>query len=293
MPTVGKTAFSAARTMNTKRGFVVRINEALRHEAREQFNSNGYYHARSVFSATEIARLEDDFDLIVEQIAGSCENINARWDGEEAGRLAEESDAVFHTHNVQRYSRNWLDAILNDSFLEFARTFLGENIILHHSKLFQKPAGHGAPFPMHQDWPYFPTSQDKMIAGVIHVSKATDQMGCLRFWPASHKLGRLEAAHGRQGSRALLDYPLEEASAIEAEPGDTVFFHYLTLHGSKPNRSLDPRKTVLVQMYAGEEEVEEGHFGMHINEQLVLRGRNIHISRARAGVPRETRGIHR
>ena len=31
----------------------------------------------------------------------------------------------------------------------------GDDVILHHSKLFQKPAEQGAPFPMHQDWAYF------------------------------------------------------------------------------------------------------------------------------------------
>ena len=66
---------------------------------------------------------------------------------------------VVHTHNVQMYSAAWLRAMLHPQFLARAQAILGPNVILHHTKLFQKPAEKGAPFPMHQDWGYFPTVQ--------------------------------------------------------------------------------------------------------------------------------------
>jgi len=77
-------------------------------------------------------------------------------------------------------------------------------------------------------------------------------------------------------------YPIEEAVALEANPGDLVFFNYLTLHGSMPNRSDDVRKTVLVQMHAGDDEIEnpEGH----PYDKWVLAGRNHHMSRVQAGI---------
>jgi len=153
--------------------------------------------------------------------------------------------------------------------------------VLHHSKLFQKPAEAGAPFPMHQDWPYFPTVNDTMIAGIIHVSEATDEMGCLRVYPGSHRLGRIEGADGRRENAVLDDYPIEKATTVEADPGDIVFFHYFTLHGSMPNRSDKVRKTVLCQLHAGTDRVEDGNH--HPNERMVLRGWNHHIGREAAG----------
>ena len=54
---------------------------------------------------------------------------------------------------------------------------------------------------------------------------------------------------GHSDSDLLSKYPLEDSQPIEAEPGDVVFFHYFMLHGSKPNRSQQTRKTVLVQMH--------------------------------------------
>ncbi|MFV2069858.1 MAG: phytanoyl-CoA dioxygenase family protein [Pirellulales bacterium] len=68
---------------------------------------------------------------------------------------------------------------------------------------------------------------------------------------------------------------------MEAKAGDVVFFHYFTLHGSMPNRSERPRKTVLMQLYAGDDQMVDD--ADHPNEQLVLRGWNYHATRESAG----------
>lgn len=244
------------------------------------FEENGYYHAKGLLSASQLDPLQRDFDRIVGQLLRSGEQVDATWDGDETARLARAGDKILHTHNVQKYSRAWLNAFLDEGFLDVAEEMLGPDIVLHHSKLFQKPAEAGAPFPMHQDWPYFPTEQDRMIAAIVHVSDATDEMGCLRVYPGSHKLGRIAGADGRQANATLDRYPIEQARVLEAKAGDVVFFHYLTLHGSMPNRSDRTRKTVLVQMYDGQDRVVEGN--THPDERMVLRGWNHHASRASA-----------
>jgi len=241
------------------------------------FQENGYYLAKGVFDAREIQVLETDFDRIVEQLNRSGESINARWEGAQADKIGAGQTVILHTHNVQIYSEAWHRAFLQERFLDAAGEFLGPDIVLHHSKLFQKPPEKGAPFPMHQDWSYFPTVKDTMIAGIIHVSPATDEMGCLRVYPGSHRLGRVQGTSGMQGSEFLDRYPLEGAVPLEAEPGDVAFFHYFTLHGSKPNVSHRTRKTVLVQMHAGTDAVEDAV--QHPNARLVLRGWNSHAGR--------------
>jgi len=240
------------------------------------FAESGYWIAKGVFNATEIAELERNFDRIVQQILATGEEVNARWGGPEMERMGAANTVVLHTHNVHQYSAAWLRAFLHPGFLAAARDLLGENVVLHHSKLFQKPAEQGAPFPMHQDWGYFPTLKDTMMAGIIHVSEATDEMGCLRVYPGSHKLGRLTGAMGSEAT-LLERYPIGGATALEAEPGDVVFFHYCLIHGSLPNRSDRTRKTVLVQLHSGDDAVEPGC--THPAENLVLSGWNAHMSR--------------
>jgi phytanoyl-CoA hydroxylase len=249
-------------------------------EITKSFQENGYYLAKNVYSPTEVADLERDFDRIVQQLRGSGEVVDARWKGAAIDKI-DQNTVVVHTHNVQIYSAAWLRAFLQPRFLEISQAILNSpDVILHHSKLFQKPAEKGAPFPMHQDWSYFPTVKDNMIAGIIHVSNATDEMGCLRVYPGSHRLGRKAESNGQSEATDnwLKDYPIEKATVVEAEPGDVVFFHYFTLHGSMPNRSSKVRKTVLVQMHSGDDKVEDAV--QHPNARLVLAGWNHHAKRS-------------
>jgi len=245
------------------------------------FEEHGFYHAKAVFQADEVAALERDFDGIVAQLTASGEVVDATWDGGETDKIARAGDVILHTHNVQKYSRTWLNAFLNPRFLDVAEAILGPDIILHHSKLFQKPSEHGSPFPMHQDWPYFPTLNDSMIAGIIHVSDATDEMGCLRVYPGSHKLGRVDGSDGRRQNDVIDRHPIQDAMPVECAAGDVVFFHYFTLHGSMPNRAAKTRKTVLCQLYEGHDQIEPGNG--HPDERMVLRGWNHTISRTKAG----------
>lgn len=251
-------------------------------DIRAEFQEKGYYVAKGVFSKEEVSTLEQEFDRIVNQVLAANESTNARWGGPEMERLGAEQTVVTHTHNVQNYSSVWLRAFLQDRFLEVTSAILGPDIVLHHSKLFQKPAENGAPFPMHQDWDYFPTEKDTMIAGIIHVSRATDEMGCLRVYPGSHKLGRLDQSNGNYESVITREYPIENATPVEVEAGDVVFFHYFTIHGSMPNRSNEVRKTVLVQMHSGDDKVEDGI--THPNARTVLQGFNHHATRSSAGM---------
>jgi ectoine hydroxylase-related dioxygenase (phytanoyl-CoA dioxygenase family) len=241
-----------------------------------RFQEDGFAVARGVFSPSEVVELESEFDRIVAQISSAQEETNARWSGPEMDRMGAENTVVLHTHNVQRYSAAWMRALIHPGFLAAAGEILGPDIILHHSKLFQKPAENGAPFPMHQDWEYFPSEKDTMAAAIIHVSRADDQMGCLRVYPGSHRLGRVRESQG-QAETFLRDYPIEGATPLEAEAGDVVFFHYFTVHGSLPNRSKDVRKTVLVQMHSGQDRMEPA---AHPYEGICLAGWNHAATRA-------------
>lgn len=245
-------------------------------DVRDTFDTQGFYLAKQVYGGELLAAMAADFDRIVAQLITSGEDINARWNRAEPGKT------VVHTHNVQQYSAVWLRALLHEPFLEIARAILGLDIVLHHTKLFLKFAEEGASFPMHQDWRYCPTEKDTMIAAVIHLTQATDEMGCFRVYPASHKRGRLPNSSGAVDSDEMREFPMEGATVVEAEPGDVLFFHYCLVHGSPPNHSRYARKTVLVQLHAGHDRPEDGASN-HPYEGLVLSGWNSYATRSRAG----------
>ena len=247
------------------------------------FGENGYYFAKGIYSAEEVKVMESDFDRVVDQLLKSDENVNARWQSRLTDALDGGESVIIHTHNIQSFSAVWMQAFLQEKFLDTAEAILGPDIMLHHSKLFCKPPETGSPFPMHQDWQYFPSVKDTMIAAIIYVSAATDEMGCVRVYPGSHKqLGRTGGMIGDGANAEVTDrYPIENATVLAAEPGDVLFFSYFTLHGSMPNYSNKTRKSVLVQMHAGDDEIEAEN--SHTNVQLVLRGWNHLATRSSVG----------
>tara|TARA_B100000676_G_C18029209_1_gene817545 strand:- start:951 stop:1730 length:780 start_codon:yes stop_codon:yes gene_type:complete len=246
-----------------------------------KFEKNGFYLARGLFDKNQISVFEKEFDKIVNQIKKSGEYINARW-GSELTKNNEKSDSeVLHTHNVQSYSQKMLKMVQNKRLLDCVEMFLGKDIVLHHTKLFLKSPLKGSAFPLHQDWSYFPTEKNTMIAAVIHISDSKKDMGCIRVVPGSHKLGKIRNSDGHSFIKKIHGkHSLDEAMEVRASRGDVLFFHCCTVHGSKANNSPLPRKTIVLQLYSGKDVVERNK---HTNVQLTLRGWNYHATRNNIG----------
>ena len=243
------------------------------------FKEKGFYAQSSLFTKEALQKYSLEFDRIVTQLQESGEDINARWGSELTKDIEQSESQVIHTHNVQSYSAEMMAMIQNEEFLDAVEELIGPDIILHHTKLFLKPPGNGSAFPLHQDWSYFPTEKNSMIAAVIHLSESDESMGCMRIVPGSHKLGKMEKTDGHSFVKGVHDrYQLEDAEPVNADPGDVVFFHCCSLHGSMQNVSEKPRKTVLVQLYSGSDKVIDGN--RHTNVQLVLRGINHYATRS-------------
>jgi ectoine hydroxylase-related dioxygenase (phytanoyl-CoA dioxygenase family) len=244
------------------------------------YAEHGFYHARGVLGSADVAVLERDFDRIVEQLRRSGEVINARWARDTTSAIDGGTDTeVIHTHQVQKFSAAWGRLMYDDRLLDIAEALIGPDIQLHHTKLFLKPAGRGAPFPPHQDHGYFPTVANSMLAMNVAVTRHDEANGCLRVWPGSHKLGPLPSSMGGDHD-FFARFPFEESVPVVCDPGDLVFFSYLTVHGSLMNQSDRPRKHVLVQLLSGRDRIEKPG---HTCSNLVLRGWNHHMTRNAAG----------
>ena len=244
----------------------------------DDFNKNGFIIKKDLFKLKDLDVYVNEFDKIVSQLKKSNEDINARWGSGLTSDIEADDSLVIHTHNVQNYSSLMLEMIQNKEFLDVVEKIIGPDIVLHHTKLFEKAPKNGAAFPLHQDWSYFPTDHNSMIAAVIHLSDSNEEMGCVRIIPGSHNLGKVEDSDGHKYNSEIHDkYNLDAAIPIIASPGDVLFFHCCSLHGSMANTSSKSRKTILVQLYSGKDKIIKGN--MHTNAQLVLRGFNYSSTR--------------
>ena len=205
------------------------------------YDENGFVLCRGLLSAQEARVLRQETHELANRLV-QFRNINAAW-----ATVRDTNTVVQHCHDVQCYSAMFTRLIVDPRFTAVAASIIGPNVQLHHTKMFIKPPEQGAPFPMHQDYPYFPHQRNTMIAAIFHFDDAPVERGCVRFVPGSHKLGPI-AVSTPDFSLPPEQYPIEKALPCPAKAGDVVFFNYLTIHGSGINASSEARTTLLVQM---------------------------------------------
>ena len=203
---------------------------------RNFYQENGYLHVEGLLTPEEAAAYRAECHAL----AGRIGENDATW-----ASLRGQGTRITHCHDVQFQSAAFTRLLVDDRLAGAAQGIIGPNVQLHHTKMFIKPPEKGSPFPMHQDYPYFPHEQHSMIAVIIHFDDAPEEKGCLRVVPGSHKLGPLEAVGE---DHHLPQFPLEAATPIPAKAGDAIFMSYLLVHGSGVNRSNEARTTILVQM---------------------------------------------
>lgn len=208
----------------------------LSQDQRDSYFTNGFIHVEGMFTAEECASFRSEIHALADRLG----NPDATW-----ASVKKADTKITHCHNVQFECAAITRLLTDPRFTGVAQAIIGPNVQLHHTKMFVKPPENGSPFPMHQDYPYFPHAENSMTAAIMHFDDAPVEKGCLRVVPGSHKLGPLEPVGE---DRHLVGYEIEDATPIPAKAGDVVFFNYLLIHGSGLNISNEARTTLLVQM---------------------------------------------
>lgn len=206
------------------------------------YRDSGYVHIEGLITREEAAMYRRELHELAERVG----NADATWSSVKAADPHRKL-RITHCHDVQFYSAAFTRLLVDPRLTRISQDIIGPNVQLHHTKMFIKPPEHGAPFPMHQDYPYFPHAKHSMIAVIIHFDDAPEEKGCVRVVPGSHKLGPLESV-GQDHHLPESEFPPEKALPLPARAGDAIFMSYLLVHGSGVNRSSEPRTTVLVQM---------------------------------------------
>ena len=220
----------------------------LTNEQLSLYHENGYLLVEGLLTRAEAAELRRECHALIERLS-AYGAVDATW-GSARQAIAQARDTrLLHCHNVQFYAAAFTRLLVDERLTSAAAAIIGSpNVQLHHTKMFIKPPEKGSPFPMHQDYPYFPHARHTMIAAIFHFDDAPIEKGCVRVVPGSHKLGPIEHVESGGWHLPFEQYPLESSVPCPARAGDVLFFSYLTIHGSGINVSNEARTTLLVQM---------------------------------------------
>lgn len=130
---------------------------------------------------------------------------------------------------------------------------------LLQDSLLYKPPHDGAPVEWHQDRTYIGYLTPPRVATIrIALEPEDEANGCMRVVDGSHHWGEIGGDQSLTASSVASLVPtlsadqqarIAEARFLPLAPGDVSIHHCLTLHGSPPNRSPRPRRTILLRMF--------------------------------------------
>lgn len=136
--------------------------------------------------------------------------------------------------------------------LDCVEQIIGRDVMTIHTMLINKPPNVDGRHPLHQDLLYFPfRPADRIVASWTALERVTKENGCLVVLPGTHRGELLHHENpdweflngGYFGAKDVGDLKAERVH-LEMEPGDTVFFHPILLHGSGRNRTQGFRRAI-------------------------------------------------
>ena len=183
------------------------------------YNEHGYLRLKGVFSPDEVAELSEDLDAVIENFATRGKGWSGPWRQQLMDATEEPQSVLVALHEIEMYAASWMRAIVKPRLSQALADILGPAVEFHHATLHAKGPDFGAPFPMHQDHPFYPHQDGRYIDAILHVDGADDDGGCLKFLDRSHTLGPLQ--HNMTGSPHLDQtvYRLDEAVACPGRSG--------------------------------------------------------------------------
>jgi len=140
----------------------------------------------------------------------------------------------------------------NDAILDCVERIIGDDVMTIHTMLINKPPNVDGRHPLHQDLLYFPfRPADSIVATWTALERVTVENGCLVVVPGSHRGELLRHENpdwehlngGYFGAKDVDDLKAQRIH-LEMDPGDTVFFHPILLHGSGRNRTDSFRRAI-------------------------------------------------
>jgi len=214
----------------------------------KEYDEVGAIVVPDVLTAEEVARLRAVTDGFVERARGLTAH-NEIYDLEDS-----------HSADAPRVRRIKAASTQDPAFgaltrhpriLAVLKALWGPNIRFDSAKLNMKCAGFGAPVEWHQDWAFYPHTNDDLAAVGVMFDDMAMENGPLMIIPGSHR-GPIFDHHVNGVFCGAMDPENHDVDYGKAIPllgkaGSITVHHVRAVHGSAPNVSDRDRRLLLFQ----------------------------------------------
>ena len=220
----------------------------------EFYHEEGYIVVENVLDKALLIKLRE----VTDEVAASAKN------------LTESNDIIDlepgHNREAPRVRRIKRPHLAHEFYFELCNAtcitdllvpLIGPDIRLRAGgKVNMKSPGFGAPVEWHQDWAFYPHTNDDVLATGILLDDMGSDNGPLLVLPGTHKGPVLD--HHSQGAfcgaidptTANIDF--SKAVALTGKAGSMTIHHARLIHGSELNRSGRQRRLLLYEYTAAD-----------------------------------------
>ncbi|MBL8697863.1 MAG: phytanoyl-CoA dioxygenase family protein [Alphaproteobacteria bacterium] len=214
----------------------------------ERYNRDGFIVVPNVLTAAEVEGLRKATDEIVEKARGVTDH-NDVYDLEPGHSPS--LPKVRRIKTPDKWDARYAACVHHPKIIACLQALWGPNIRYDLSKLNLKAAGFGSPVEWHQDWAFYPHTNDDLAAVGVMIDDIDMSNGPMLAIPGSHKGPVYD--HHAQGRfcgamdpvKIKLDY--DNAVPCTGKAGSITIHHVRAVHGSAPNTSNRSRRFFLMQ----------------------------------------------
>ena len=230
------------------------MNRILSSAQVEQYREEGYLIVEGVVDDVTRQRMKNALAELVDK--SRAVSVHDDIYDLEPGHTAQEPRVrrIKKPHEVNPVFNEFL---YSEKFKAITQDLLGESVRLHGSKLNLKAPHFGSPVEWHQDWAFYPHTNDDVTAAGVMLDDTTVENGAMYVIPRSH-LGPTFDHHGSDGYFCGAMDPdscgvdFSKAVACEGPAGSVSFHHVRAVHGSAQNTSNRARGLLLYEMSAAD-----------------------------------------
>ncbi|WP_225772147.1 phytanoyl-CoA dioxygenase family protein [Inquilinus sp. Marseille-Q2685] len=167
-----------------------------------------------------------------------------------------EAPRVRRIKTPHRHHPLFRDIARSPRLVAILQRLLGPGVRLHGSKINLKSPQFGSPVEWHQDWAFYPHTNDDILAVGVMLDDCTVENGAMLVLPGTHQ-GPVYDHHSDGYFCGAMDPEacgLDFSRAVPAvgRAGSMSFHHVRAVHGSAQNTSDKPRALLLYEFAAAD-----------------------------------------
>ncbi|MDB3955457.1 phytanoyl-CoA dioxygenase family protein [Alphaproteobacteria bacterium] len=219
----------------------------------KKYNEDGFVIIDNVIDEDFLNKVKLATTKIVEK-ASLINNSNDQYDL--ADNHSRSKISVRRIKQPHSFDNTFKDLLYYPSVIQKVKSLLGPNFRLHNGKINLKSPSAGDLVDWHQDWAFYPHSNDDVLAVGIMLDDMTSENGSVLFIPGSHK-GKIYNHHHNGYFAGAIDIEkdnidLSDAFEVTGKAGSITIHHARLLHASKPNNSNNMRRFLLWEFAASD-----------------------------------------